>query len=110
MERSPTPSSTRALEVAGSAAPTKSELSPCESHAANRLQLFVDGISCADALHVVPRFSGHVMISYLKGMTPALFPDHGWTCWAKPDFNGPGGAVQNFCLVDVYAIVYLKRF
>jgi hypothetical protein len=82
----------------------------CDSRAAKRLRLFVGSISCADALRVVPRFSGHVSISYPTGITPLLFADHGWTCWAMPDFTGPGGRVQNFCLRDGDAIVYLKQF
>jgi hypothetical protein len=109
LEGGRTSSDMAALEVAGSTEAPRLDLSWCKSHAARRLQLFVGGISCADALRVVPRFSGHVSISYLRGVNPLLFPDHGWTCWAKPNFSGSGIRVQNFCLRDGEAIVYLKR-
>jgi hypothetical protein len=105
---SPTQSDTQALEVAGSSAGAGNALSQCESHAARRLQLYVVEISCADALRTVPGFSAHVGISS-RGDTPSLFQDHGWTCWAKLEPAGSGGAVQNFCLQGGRTIVYLKH-
>jgi hypothetical protein len=110
LKGSPTQSDNRALQVAGSSAGAGHDFSACESHAARRLQLYVAQISCADALRTVPEFSGHVAYSSPTGDTPGLFLDHGWMCWAKLESAGPGAAVQNFCLRDGRAIVYLKHF
>ena len=85
------------------------DLTSCSSPAARRLDLNVVSISCDRALRVVARFSDHVMISYLSENHGVLFPDHGWTCWAKPNFEGPRGGVQNFCLRNGSAIVYFQH-
>jgi hypothetical protein len=104
----PSANSIGEVEVAGSTATAKHDLSWCPGRAARRLDLNVGSISCERALHVVAGFSQHVLISYLSGPRGYLFPDDGWTCWAKPQFKQHGGGVQNFCLQNGSAIVYFQ--
>jgi hypothetical protein len=99
----------QAVEIARSGT-ARNDLMWCKSRKARRLDLNVGNISCRQALDVVAGFSGHVAISYPAGVRGYLFPDHGWTCWAKPEFKGHGGGVQNFCMHNGSGIVYFQRF
>lgn len=101
---------TQAVEVAGSTVTAKHDLSWCKSRAARRLDLNVGHISCGQALTVIAGFSQHVSISYPAGVRGYLFPDNDWMCWAKPEFKGHGGGVQNFCMQDGSGIVYFQTF
>jgi hypothetical protein len=101
---------TQAVQVAGSGVTAKHDLTWCKTRAARHLDLYVGNISCRQALDVVGGFSGHVAISYIAGVRGYLFPDHGWTCWVKPEFKGHGGGVQNFCMHDGSGIVYFQTF
>jgi hypothetical protein len=110
LQGTPGPHNTRELATADSTVPTaKHDLSWCSDPAARRLDLNVGGISCEHALDVIASFSQHVAISYITGPHGYLFPDHGWTCWAKPEFKQHGG-VQNFCLQNGSGIVYFQTF